>query len=332
MLWLQEYLKGYKHTVLLVSHDRAFLNEVTTDIMDFKNKTLTYYRGNYDTFENVRTEKAKNQRRLYEANMAKRAHMQDFIDKFRYNANRAALVQSRIKALEKLEVVEPPEEESTFRFHLPIPEPLGRPVINIERVTFGYPKREEIKAAAAAAAKKAEEVGGEDGEGGDAAAPVVPPPPTFPPKKVELGKILFSDVDFGVDLETRIGIVGANGAGKSTLLNLILDKLRPTEGHIFRHHNLRLASFTQHHGDQFDLRLSAVENFEAMFPKSDTQELRGLVGRFGLSGNDAMKPMRFLSGGQKSRAAFALLAHRKPHIVILDGTPFLWFCLSLFAD
>lgn len=67
------------------------------------------------------------------------------------------------------------------------------------------------------------------------------------------------------------GVVGANGAGKSTLLNLILDKLRPTEGHIFRHHNLRLASFTQHHGDQFDLRLSAVENFESMFPKSDTQ-------------------------------------------------------------
>lgn len=84
VLWLQEYLKTYKHMVLLVSHDRAFLNEVTTDIVEFKNKTLTYYRGNYDTFEAVRSEKAKNQRRLYEANMAKRAHMQDFIDKFRY--------------------------------------------------------------------------------------------------------------------------------------------------------------------------------------------------------------------------------------------------------
>ena len=148
----------------------------------------------------------------------------------------------------------------------------------------------------------------EDGkEGGEAVPPPVPVPMLLRPP-VEMGKVLFENVDFGVDLETRIGreggreggeersvfaekldcvcahshfslpfsllhagIVGANGAGKSTLLNLILDKLRPTEGHIFRHHNLRLASFTQHHGDQFDLRLSAVENFEAMFPKSDQQ-------------------------------------------------------------
>ncbi|EWM27296.1 abc transporter [Nannochloropsis gaditana] len=319
VLWLQEYLKTYKHTVLLVSHDRAFLNEVTTDIVEFKNKTLTYYRGNYDTFEAVRSEKAKNQRRLYEANMAKRAHMQDFIDKFRYNANRAALVQSRIKALEKLEVVDPPEDDTQFRFHLPIPEPLGRPVINIESVSFGYPKRGpgSVEDEGDGKRKKKEKQAGEEEaedqhSENDKAEPVVPKVPA------EIGKVLFENVDFGVDLETRIGVVGANGAGKSTLLNLILDKLRPTEGHIFRHHNLRLASFTQHHGDQFDLRLSAVENFESMFPKSDTQELRSLVGKFGLSGNDAIKPMRFLSGGQKSRAAFALLAHRKPHIVILD--------------
>eukprot|EP00624_Nannochloropsis_granulata_P006907 evm.model.NODE_539_length_7914_cov_27.290876.3 len=297
VLWLQEYLKTYKHTVLLVSHDRAFLNEVTTDIMDFKNKTLTYYRGNYDTFEAVRMEKIKNQRRLY-------------------NANRAALVQSRIKALEKLEVVEAPEDDAQFRFHLPTPEPLGRPVINIERVSFGYPKREPGASMDDEEGKKKKkkpaegEGGGEEGkEEGDVMVPPVPVPMLLRPP-VEMGKILFENVDFGVDLETRIGkeggrvrkwclpksfgdgassvfvfkcvsplspgIVGANGAGKSTLLNLILDKLRPTQGHIFRHHNLRLASFTQHHGDQFDLRLSAVENFEAMFPKSD-QQVRGWV-------------------------------------------------------
>lgn len=100
----------------------------------------------------------------------------------------------------------------------------------------------------------------------------------------------------------RAGIVGPNGAGKSTLLNLILDKLQPVKGHIFRHQHLRLASFTQHHGDQFDLKLSATENFQEMFPKADPLDLRSLLGRFGLSGPDAIKPMRSLSGGQKSRA------------------------------
>ncbi|CAM9591939.1 unnamed protein product, partial [Hapterophycus canaliculatus] len=97
VIWLQEYLKTYPKTLLLVSHDRQFLNEVSTDIIHFLSKKLHYYKGDYDTFVNVRTELAKNQRRAYEASAAKKAHMQEFIDKFRSNAKRASLVQSRIK-------------------------------------------------------------------------------------------------------------------------------------------------------------------------------------------------------------------------------------------
>lgn len=129
----------------------------------------------------------------------------------RYNANRAALVQSRIKALEKLEVVEAPEDDAQFRFHLPTPEPLGRPVINIERVSFGYPKREPGASVEDEEGKKKKkkpvegEGGGEDGkEGGEAVPPPVPVPMLLRPP-VEMGKILFENVDFGVDLETRIG-------------------------------------------------------------------------------------------------------------------------------
>jgi len=124
----------------------------------------------------------------------------------RYNANRAALVQSRIKALEKLEVVDPPEDDTQFRFHLPIPEPLGRPVINIESVSFGYPKRGpgSVEDEGDGKRKKKEKQAGEEEaedqhSENDKAEPVVPKVPA------EIGKVLFENVDFGVDLETRIG-------------------------------------------------------------------------------------------------------------------------------
>eukprot|EP00752_Nemacystus_decipiens_P014231 g12659.t1 len=272
VIWLQEYLKTYPKTLLLVSHDRQFLNEVSTDIIHFLSKKLHYYKGDYDTFVNVRTELAKNQRRAYEASAAKKAHMQEFIDKFRSNAKRASLVQSRIKALEKMEDVEDVEDEAKVTIHLPEPGPIGRPIVQIEGVTFGY----------------------------DASNP------------------LFSNVHFGVDLESRVGIVGPNGAGKSTLLNLILDKLRPLSGEVRRNANLRVAHFTQHAAEQFDYRLNSVDNMIKLFPGVQEQEMRKFLGRFDISGPLALRPLKFLSGGQKSRVAFAKLAWSKPHVVIMD--------------
>jgi ATP-binding cassette subfamily F protein 3 len=104
--------------VLVVSHDRAFLNEVCTDTILFKNLKLTYYKGNYDAFESTRKEALLVQQRQYEAQQEKMAHMQEFVDKFRYNAKRAGLVQSRIKTLEKeeLELIDAVEEDKAFRW------------------------------------------------------------------------------------------------------------------------------------------------------------------------------------------------------------------------
>eukprot|EP01041_Mallomonas_annulata_P013766 gene13766-29277_t len=140
VLWLQSYLLGYKHTVLLVSHDREFLNEVCTDIIMFKNLKLNYYRGNYDAFVATRTEALLVQQRQHDAQMVKLTHMQEFVDKFRFNAKRASLVQSRIKAIEKEDIVEAVEEEKSFSFSFPDSGQLGRPIIQIEGVTFGYGK------------------------------------------------------------------------------------------------------------------------------------------------------------------------------------------------
>jgi ATP-binding cassette, subfamily F, member 3 len=279
VLWLESYLVEYRHTLIVVSHDRGFLNEVTTDIIEFEKQKLTYYKGNYDTYVKTADEKIKNSMRVYQAYQDKRAHMMEFIDKFRANAKRASMVQSRIKAVEKmdLEAPEPVEVEATWRFSIPNPEPIGRPIIAIDDVSFDY---DESKA-------------NED-------------------------EFLLQRVNFGVDLTSRIGILGANGAGKSTLLNLIMGKLTPRRGNCTVNGRLRIGHFTQHSADKFDLQLSAVENMLNLFPKADDQEMRSFVGKFQIQGVDAVKPMFLLSGGQKSRVAFASLSYQKPHVIIMD--------------
>jgi ATP-binding cassette subfamily F protein 3 len=119
-----------------------------------------------------------------------------------------------------------------------------------------------------------------------------------------------------------------NGAGKSTLLNLVQGKLEPLDGTIFLNSQLRLGVFTQHHLDSFDLTLSAMQNMLLRWPLAMEPDLRAHLGRYEISGNDAVKPMKFMSGGQKSRVSFAVLTYTKPHVVILGTHPPLLF---LFA-
>jgi ATP-binding cassette subfamily F protein 3 len=277
VLWLENYLKGYEKTVLLVSHDRAFLNEVCTDIILFDKLKLTYYRGNYDMYHATRKELEIVQQKQHEAQKTKIAHMQEFVDKFRFNAKRASLVQSRIKAIEKEIVVEAVEEEEHFSFSFFDAGQLGRPIIQIEGVTFG-----------------------------------------FPDKDGRQSNPLFRDVHLGIDQTSRVALVGPNGAGKSTLLNLIQNKLTPWEGIIRVNPQLRIGIFTQHHMDSFNLAISPLQNMMNIYPNATEADLRAHLGRYEVTGNDALKPMKFSSGGQKSRVAFASLTYGKPHIVIMD--------------
>jgi ATP-binding cassette, subfamily F, member 3 len=284
VIWLERYLETYRHTLIVVSHDRGFLNEVCTDIVLFKNRKLTYYRGNFDTFVKLRDEQTKNAMRQFQAYQSKREHMMEFIDKFRANAKRATMVQSRIKAVEKMDAEAPPpvEVDSVWRFSIPNSEPLGRPIISVNDVSFDYnPIRPD-------GTKKSE------------------------------SEFLLQRVNFGVDLTSRIAVLGANGMGKTTLLNLIMGKLKPLGGSVTINSGLRIGHFTQHSADNFDLHQSALENLLTMFDEAEDQEMRSHLGKFQIQGNDALKPMMLLSGGQKSRVAFAALAYKKPHVLVVD--------------
>ncbi|KAL6986452.1 ATP-binding cassette sub- F member 3 [Sarracenia purpurea var. burkii] len=273
VLWLESYLVRWPKTFIVVSHAREFLNTVVTDILHLQGQKLTAYKGDYDTFERTRGEQLKNQQKAFESNERVKAHMQSFIDKFRYNAKRASLVQSRIKALERIGHVDEVINDPDYKFEFPSPDDRpGLPIISFSDASFGYPG----------------------------------------------GPLLFKNLNFGIDLDSRIAMVGPNGIGKSTILKLISGELQPSSGTVFRSAKVRIAVFSQHHVDGLDLSSNPLLYMMRCFPGVPEQKLRAHLGSFGITGNLALQPMYTLSGGQKSRVAFAKITFKKPHILLLD--------------
>ncbi|PWA03031.1 hypothetical protein BB558_000826 [Smittium angustum] len=272
VVWLERYLQKWPNTLLVVSHDRGFLDYVATDIIHQHSERLDQYKGNFSAFWGTIDEHRKNQKREYESQMKLRQHLQDYIDKWRYNAKRAPQAQSKLKVLEKLPVLELPEIEKTVTFTLPNPESLPPPLLYMDEVSFGYTKEKHI-------------LGG---------------------------------ININMEMNSRVAIVGPNGAGKTTMLKLLIGDLSPTSGLVHRHGRLKIAYFSQHHVDQLELTETAVGHMSKRFPGKNEEEYRRYLGSFGISGMTALQKISTLSGGQKSRVAFACLAAQNPHFVILD--------------
>lgn len=138
VMWLEDYLVTWPYTLVVVSHARDFINNIATDIFHLTNQKLYYYKGNYDEFERARTEKMKLLSKAKVVQDRKLDHMQSFIDKFRANAKRASMVQSRIKAMNKIEIVEEIMEDPTCIFVFPVPEKLNPPILRLDNVDLGY--------------------------------------------------------------------------------------------------------------------------------------------------------------------------------------------------
>uniref|UniRef100_A0A4W6FBM8 ATP-binding cassette sub-family F member 3 n=1 Tax=Lates calcarifer TaxID=8187 RepID=A0A4W6FBM8_LATCA len=139
ILWLENYLQTWQSTILVVSHDRNFLNAVVTDIVHLHSQRLDSYRGDYENFIKTKEDRLKNQQREYEAQLQYRQHIQVFIDRFRYNANRAAQVQSKLKLLERLPELKPIEKETEVTLRFPDNfEKLSPPILQLDEVEFYY--------------------------------------------------------------------------------------------------------------------------------------------------------------------------------------------------
>ncbi|KAG8581724.1 hypothetical protein GDO81_007779 [Engystomops pustulosus] len=273
ILWLENYLQTWPSTILVVSHDRNFLNAVATDILHLHSQRLEAYRGNFESFLKTKEERLKNQQREFEAQQQYREHIQVFIDRFRYNANRASQVQSKLKLLEKLPELKPVEKDSEVILRFPDGfEKFSPPILQLDEVDFWY----------------------------------------------SLDQPIFKNLSVSADLESRICVVGENGAGKSTMLKLLMGELSPVHGIRHAHRNLKIGYFSQHHVDQLDLNVNSVELLAKRFPGKTEEEYRHQLGSYGISGELAVRPVVSLSGGQKSRVAFAQMTMPCPNFYILD--------------
>lgn len=278
MTWLEEFLNAWEKTVVIVSHDRGFLNSVTRATIFLNQKRLRYYGGNYDTFLRVRAEHRANQAATLQQQSRRKAELKQFVARFGHGHKKMARqAQSRMKMLSKIEedvagmLID--RDDPYLRLEFPAATRLPPPCISVVDMAFGYD---------------------------------IDKPP------------LYIDLNFGVDCDSRIAIIGPNGAGKSTFLKLLEGEIVPTDGHISRHPKLRIAKFSQHHLEMMDLENDAVNHFRRLDDEMSIEECRKHLGRFGLQGELATKPIKFLSGGQKSRVAFAEISWRKPHILLMD--------------
>ncbi len=138
VIWLEGWLREYPGTLLLISHDRDFLDSVAEYILNIEQEQITLYTGNYTTFETVRAARLAHQRSQYDKQQREIAHMQSFVERFRYKATKARQAQSRLKALERMETIAPAHVDSPFRFSLLAPEKTPRPLLTLERVSAGY--------------------------------------------------------------------------------------------------------------------------------------------------------------------------------------------------
>lgn len=271
LIWLENWLRRVEATVIIISHDREFLDRAVNTIWSVEDGTICRYAGNYSQFELARIEKLRAQESARRAYETQAAHLTSFIERFRAKATKARQAQSRIKMLEKLQAVEPVRAKREWRFNFLKPLRLPEHLVDGENLKIGY---------------------------GD--------------------KVVLSGVSFSIRSGERIGILGVNGAGKSTLVKAIVGELTPMSGELRRGQGLEIGHFAQHQLDQLRMDETPLEHLRHLAPDAREQELRDFLGTYRFSGDFAEAKVAPMSGGEKARLALALIAWKKPNLLVLD--------------
>jgi len=292
VLWLEEYLTRWKKTLVVVSHDRGFLNAITTDIIHLHDERLHYYRGNFEQFEEMYDQRRREVNKVADKfDKAMRAAKRSGGKAAQEKVVKGAASQAKSKAKGRGRGVEEEEEAAG---------PGGGPALPRRwtdyTVTFTFPPPTDLPSASLLQLVDADF--------------------QYPGR----ADFALSGLNIGVDMGTRVAIVGPNGAGKTTLMNLLAGDLAPTSGEQRRSHALRVGRYAQHFVDALQMDDTPVEYLMRKFPTAGLrpEQMRAQLGRFGLAGHHHLQPICKLSGGQKARVVFTSISLANPHILLLD--------------
>ena len=281
IIWLEDWLKRYEGTLLIISHDRDFLDGVVNVIVHIDDRKLKRYSGNYSSFERQRSAQLELMAGMIEKQQRQRAHLQSFIDRFKAKATKARQAQSRMKALSKMEELAPLRAAAEFSFEFREPLSAPNPLLVMEKVNAGY------------------HIEGKNG------AP-------------DEDKIIVHGIDFSLQNGQRIGLLGVNGAGKSTLIKTVAGEIDPLSGTARLGKGLVIGYFAQHQVEMLRHDESPLWHLTRLAPDVREQELRNFLGSFNFNGTMATSSIAPFSGGEKARLALALIVWQRPNLLLLD--------------
>ncbi len=285
LVWLEGWLKRYNGLMLVISHDREFLDAITSVTVHLDNAQLTRYGGNYTAFETMRAERMEQAQAAFGKQQEKIAHLQKFIDRFKAKASKAKQAQSRVKALDRMVKLGPVLVDAEFEFEFRQPQNLPNPMLTMRELSCGYPNLV-------------------DGQ----------PPVT-----------IVRHITRSVMAGQRIGILGANGQGKSTLVKTIAHALQPLGGEFAEGKGLAVGYFAQQELDLLSEDDTPMQRMVRLARESGAsgneareQELRNFLGQFRFAGDMVHQKVGTLSGGERARLVMATIVWGKPNLLLLD--------------
>jgi ATP-binding cassette subfamily F protein 3 len=271
LLWLEGQLVQSPASLVLVSHDRVFLDKVVNRILEIDDGQLYTYGGNYSQYLELRAARRQAQQAAYEAQQDKIKEMERFIERNRSRKDRAKQVQARLKMLDKMERLSAPAAEEVLSFELPPAERSAKVVVELDKVGLAY------------------------GE-----------------------KVVYQDIDFNVQRDDRLALLGKNGEGKTSLLKLLAGLVQPSQGRRLVGGRVKMGVFSQHALEDLNPDNDVLEELSSVAGLLPISRLRSILGVFLFKGDEVFKKVRVLSGGERSRLVLAKLFMSAPNVLLLD--------------